>query len=171
MNDEVKQGETIQSAEQQESERATVAQAAQRDSGPPAAPAGERRDDDAARQPARTTSETRTEAAAGQDAGDPVAEGSAAAGQVPPIPQAGDDENPEFRELQQALAEGRDLSQELEPPAAGEGGGTGDSIAAGVRFERDPNAREYQPGRRGCGTATSEQRCGDQWSDTCRRGR
>ena len=37
MNDEVKQGETIQSAEQQESERATVVQAAQQGSELPAA--------------------------------------------------------------------------------------------------------------------------------------
>ena len=146
MNDEVKQGETIQSAEQQESERATAAQVTQRDPGPPAAPADERRDGAAAQQPAQTTSESATS----QDAEDAAAERSAATGETPSDPQAGDqagdDENPEFRELQEALAEGRDLSTELEAPAAGQGGGTSDSIAAGVRFERDPNARDPQAG-------------------------
>ncbi|MAS40158.1 MAG: hypothetical protein CMK33_00395, partial [Porticoccaceae bacterium] len=150
MNDEVKQGETIQSAEQQESERATVVQAAQRESELPAAAArsaaGDRRDGDVAQQPAPTTSEAKTDSAAGRDAGDAGAARSAAAGETPAGPPAGEGDNPEFRELQEALAEGRDLSKELEPPAAGQGGGSSDSIAAGVRFERDPASVDPQAG-------------------------
>ncbi|MFZ5653045.1 MAG: Ig-like domain-containing protein, partial [Pseudomonadota bacterium] len=138
MNDEVKQGEVIQAAERESEQRATNAQLAAEPARAETAPGG------AAQTESRAAERPQAEAAQGDaPQGDAEAQRAESAAEVPQVP---DQDNPEFRELQQAVAEGRDLSKELEPPAAGEGGGSSDSIAAGVRFERDPNARDPRAG-------------------------
>jgi hypothetical protein len=145
MNDEVKQGEAIAAAAtaQQTAQRVNEAEqgsaAAQQAAEPESArrdaaqaAAGAQNADQSPEQPA----EVQPEAPAGAQA--------AAGADVPPVP---DEESPEFRALQKAVAEGRDLSKELEPTAAGEsGGGGGDSIEGGVRFALDPNSRDPQAG-------------------------
>ncbi|TAL06300.1 MAG: hypothetical protein EPO03_07140, partial [Porticoccaceae bacterium] len=147
MNDEVKQGEAIQAqvAQRESDQAAAAAQATIAAQGANVAKPAEAA--------APSGGRVQAPAHAPADAGAAVhtaAKGTAASaahtdGVVPPV-SADAKENSEFAELQRAVAAGKDISKELDPTAAGQGGGGGDSIESGVRFERGLDARDPTAG-------------------------
>ncbi|MGE3295916.1 MAG: type I secretion C-terminal target domain-containing protein [Porticoccaceae bacterium] len=147
MNDEAKHGEAIQAqVTQRESEQtAAAAQAAAAAQGPDATKPVETSAPSAGRAQAPAHAPAEASAATPIPAKAEAASAAPSAGAAPPVATEAD-ENSEFAELQRAVAAGKDLSKELEPPAAGQGGSSSDSIAEGIRFERGLDARDPTAG-------------------------
>ncbi|MFZ2209500.1 MAG: VCBS domain-containing protein [Porticoccaceae bacterium] len=146
MNDEVKQGEAIQAqlAQRETDQAAAAAQATSAAQGANVA----KPEEAAASSDGRTQTPVHSPADGGtaSNAAEDAAAGAANAESAVPAVPADAEENSEFAELQRAVAAGEDISKELEAPAAGQGGGGGESIGDAVRFARGLDARDPTAG-------------------------
>jgi VCBS repeat-containing protein len=146
MNDEVKQGEAIQAqiAQRETDQVAAAAQVPNSAQGSNAANPAVATPAPDAQTPAPSQGAVAT-ATQGRIA-DAKAEPAGAVAVDNIVPSA-DEQNPEFDQLQRAVAAGKDISKDLDPTAAGQsGGGGGESIGDAVRFERGLDARDPTAG-------------------------